>query len=499
MRKSGVLLHVSSLPSSYGIGKFGINAYKFVDFLERCRVGLWQILPLSPTSYGDSPYQSFSAFAGNPYFIDFEILDKEGLLVKPDYMSIDWEHDPDKIDYEFLYNNVYEVLRRAFKRFRPTQKYKLFELKTREWLDDYALFMSLKFHNQGLPWYEWPASLAMANNAAVDHARKALASEIQFHKFVQYCFFDQWSRLKDYANKKGIQIIGDIPIYVSFDSVEVWKNPELFCLDENKSPIAVAGCPPDSFTPLGQLWGNPLYNWSYHVRTDFDWWIKRLKSATETYDILRIDHFRGFESYYCIPYGNETAEMGIWQKGPNSDLFTRAEQVLGKLNIIAEDLGFVTEDVQKMLERTGYPGMKVMEFAFSDFQNSYFPHNFTTPNCYAYTGTHDNDTLVGWYKSLDKRSLKLCKEYLNVSESRDIPKEMIRCVWSSIADSAVVQFQDFIEAGSSSRMNTPSTVTGNWQYRAKEDDFTKELEDRILMLNILYNRCTKGTLKKGKE
>lgn len=490
MRKSGILLHISSLPSEYGIGKLGKNAYEFVDFLAECRVGLWQILPLSPTSYGDSPYQSFSAFAGNPYFIDFELLEEEGLLLKSDYAKIKWENESGKVDYEFLYNNVYDVLRKAFARFKPTKEYNVYELMTREWLDDYALFMALKFRNNGLPWYKWSRPLAMAENSAVDQAKRVLADEIKFHKFIQYCFYWQWNALKEYANANGIEIVGDIPIYVSHDSVEVWKNPELFCLDENKSPIAVAGCPPDPFSPTGQLWGNPLYDWKYHKRTDYEWWIKRLKNATETYDIVRIDHFRGFESYFCIPFGNETAEVGIWQKGPDAELFKKAEAVLGKMNIIAEDLGFITDDVQKMLDKTGYPGMKVTEFGFDSPKSDYLPHNFTTSNCYAYTGTHDNDTLVGWYRSLEKPSLDFCRTYLNVEKDEDIPYAMIRMTWASIAQSAVAQFQDFALEDSDCRMNIPSTVSGNWVYRAKKEDFTNELKQKIRILNMLYNRAT---------
>ena len=491
MRKSGILMHISSLPSSYGIGKLGINAYKFVDFLEECRIGLWQILPLSPTSYGDSPYQSFSAFAGNPYFIDFELLESEGLLVKPDYMSIEWEKDSGKIDYEFLYNNVFNVLGKAFARFKPTQEYAVFELSSREWLDDFAMFMALKFHNNGLPWYKWPLSLAMARNEAIDRVKKTMSDEIKFHKFVQFCFFKQWRRLKNYANNKGVQIVGDIPIYVAYDSVEVWKTPELFCLDENRSPIAVAGCPPDPFSLTGQLWGNPLYDWKYHRRSDYEWWTKRLKQATDTYDIVRIDHFRGFESYYSIPYGNETAEIGIWQKGPDIELFRQVEKVLGKLNIIAEDLGFITPEVQKLLDKAGYPGMKVLQFGFSNPRNNYLPHNFTSSNCIAYTGTHDNDTLKGWTKSLDENTLNFCKAYLNVKNADEIPNEMIRRAWSSIAFAAIAQFQDFVGEDSDKRMNTPSTISDNWKYRTKASDFTKELKEQIIMLNILYNRCTR--------
>lgn len=495
MRKSGILLHISSLPSQYGIGKMGTEAYKFIDFLDECQVSLWQILPLSPTSYGDSPYQSFSAFAGNPYFIDFELLEEDGLLEKNEYNTIRWEQKPDTIDYEFLYKNVYTVLRKAFSRFSVSPEYRLFEMISRDWLDDYALFMSLKFRNNGAAWYKWPHELAMAEKEAVSNARKELAEDIKFHKFIQFCFWKQWRALKEYANEKGISIIGDIPIYVSHDSVEVWMMPELFALDETKTPAAVAGCPPDCFSPTGQLWGNPLYNWRYHQKTDFEWWIKRIKNAAETYDIIRIDHFRGFESYYCIPYGNETAEVGIWQKGPDAELFRKAESELGKLNIIAENLGFITPEVQEMLDKCRYPGMKVVEFGFSDSENGYLPHNFTDTDSYSYTGTHDNDTLVGWYKSLDKDSLEFCRDYLNVSYDREIPDAMLRLVWSGISEAAIAQFQDFIGADADCRMNTPSTLSGNWTYRARKKDFTKELKEKILKLNTLYNRCSKPIKK----
>jgi len=499
MRKSGILLHISSLPSEYGIGKMGKEACSFVDFLEECRVSLWQILPLSPTSYGDSPYQSFSAFAGNPYFIDFEKLEEDGLLKKSEYTDIQWEQKPEKVDYEFLYNNVYNVLRKAYSRFRPTPEYRLFEMVSREWLDDYALFMSLKFHYKGDPWYKWPEDIAMYNNDAVNRAKNLLKDDIGFHRFIQFCFRKQWNELKDYANSKGISIIGDIPIYVFLDSVEVWKTPELFQLDENKRPVAVAGCPPDCFSPTGQLWGNPLYNWKYHQKTDFEWWISRIRNASETYDIIRIDHFRGFEGYYCIPYGNETAEVGIWQKGPGAKLFRKAEEEPGHLNIIAENLGFLTPEVQDMLDEVGYPGMKVIEFGFSDSENGYLPHNFTDTNSYSYTGTHDNDTLVGWYKSLDSDSLEFCRDYLNVQSDREIPEAMLRLVWSGISDAAVAQLQDFTDADADCRMNIPSPLSGNWTYRANKADFTEELKDKILKLNVLYNRCSPLIIKKSQS
>lgn len=489
MRKSGILMHISSLPSKYGIGKLGKQAYKFIDFLAETRTGLWQILPLSPTSYGDSPYQSFSAFAGNPYFIDFEILEEEGLLESEDYKDIDWEHSSGIIDYEFLYKNVYDVLKKAFARFIPDQYYKLFLFKNRDWLDDYALFMAIKFHYNGMPWYKWPESIAMCDEKAIEQASAMLSEDIEFFKFIQYMFRKQWDKIKDYANNKNIRIIGDIPIYVSHDSVEVWRNPELFFLDKEKQPVAVAGCPPDIFSPTGQLWGNPLYNWKYHKKTDYEWWIRRLKNASETYDIIRIDHFRGFESYYCIPYGNPTAEAGIWMKGPDSELFEKAEEELGKLDVIAENLGFITPEVQQMLDRTGYPGMKVVEFGFDGPENSYLPHNFTGTNDYIYTGTHDNDTLKGWYSSLDEKTLSFCKEYLNVKNDNEIADAVLRIVWSGISEAAVAQFQDFVGADTDCRMNTPSTLSGNWSYRTKESDFTEELKSKILRLNTLFNRC----------
>ncbi|MBP0961864.1 MAG: 4-alpha-glucanotransferase [Oscillospiraceae bacterium] len=490
MRKSGILLHISSLPSEYGIGKMGREAYRFADFLAETKTGLWQILPLSPTSYGDSPYQSFSAFAGNPYFIDFELLEEEGLLKKDEYTSIKWEQDKEKIDYEFLYENVYKVLRKAYSRFEITPEYRLFEMINRKWLGDYALFMSLKFRYDGKPWYKWPEELAMCDKDAIKKAKEELKDEIGFHKFIQFCFKKQWTALKTYANEKGIKIIGDIPIYVSLDSTEVWKTPELFELDEDKKPVAVAGCPPDCFALTGQLWGNPLYDWDYHKKTDFSWWISRIQNAAETYDIIRIDHFRGFAGYYCIPYGNETAEVGIWKKGPGAKLFKKAEEELGKLDIIAENLGFLTPDVQDMLDEVGYPGMKVIEFGFSDSKNDYLPHNFTDTNSYSYTGTHDNDTLVGWYKSLDKDSKKFCLDYLNVKLDTQIPEAMLRLVWSGVSDAAVAQFQDFIDADTDCRMNIPSTLSGNWTYRAHKEDFTEKLKEKILKLNTLYNRCS---------
>jgi len=490
MRKSCIILHISSLPSEYGIGKMGRNAFMFVDFLKQAGVKCWQILPLSPTSYGDSPYQSFSVNAGNPYFIDFEILENDGLLEHHEYASFKWETDPDKVDYSLIYQNCFQVLRIAYARFRPVKfpDYKKFCDKNRSWLDEYALFMSLKAKNDGKAWYEWEEDLAMRRIDPLSKARKELKNDIGFYKFIQYEFSRQWGELKKYANDNGIEIVGDIPIYCALDSVEAWSNPKLFWFDRKHSPVCVAGCPPDDFSPTGQLWGNPLYDWDYHKKTDFKWWINRIKSASELYDIVRIDHFRGFESYYTIPYGNEDATIGEWKKGPDYELFALAEQKLGRLNIIAEDLGFITPEVRAMLDKCGYPGMKVLQFGFSDGENEHLPHNFTTTNCFAYTGTHDNETLIGWVDTLDKKSLKFAKKYLNVRKKTDIPWAVIRSAWASVAEVAVAQMQDFLESPKDARMNTPSTLGTNWQFRTKEIQFSPELAKKIKKLNKLYNR-----------
>ena len=421
MRKSGILMHISSLPSKYGIGKMGKSAYDFVDFLVSAGVKCWQILPLSPTSYGDSPYQSFSVYAGNPYFIDFETLKREGLIKKSDYEDIKWQDNDHQVNYSIIYNNCFKVLRQAYKTYKRdiSKRYKTFVEKNSSWLDDYALFMALKFKNNGKPWYEWDKKLAMRDSNALKKASEELEKETEFFKFIQYKFFRQWSNLKKYANDKGVEIIGDMPIYVSYDSVEAWVSPELFQFDKHKKPKDVAGCPPDDFAVTGQLWGNPLYDWEYHKKTGYKWWIDRLQFSASIYDIVRIDHFRGFESYYAVPYGDETAENGEWRKGPGAELFKAAEKALGKLNIIAEDLGFITEDVYKMLADVGYPGMKILQFAFGeDSANEHLPHNFTSSNCIAYTGTHDNETLKGWVSSQSSDTLKYCMAYLGVKKKR---------------------------------------------------------------------------------
>ncbi len=490
MRKSCILMHISSLPSAYGIGKMGKAAYNFVDFLRASGTKCWQILPLSPTSYGDSPYQSFSVNAGNPYFIDFDILEADGLLEHHEFASFTWESSPDKVDYSIIYENCFKVLRMAYERFKPAKvpEYKDFCTENKKWLDEYALFMALKAKNGGKAWYEWEEDISLHKAAAVNAAKKELKNDIGFYKFMQFQFYKQWSELKKCANDSGIEIIGDIPIYCALDSVEAWASPKLFYFDKEHKPIAVAGCPPDDFSPTGQLWGNPLYNWAYHKKTGYDWWINRIANAVKLYDIVRIDHFRGFESYYTIPYGNEDATVGEWKKGPDYELFRKAEEKLGKLNIIAEDLGFLTPEVYEMLGKCGYPGMKVLQFGFSDGENEYLPHNFTTTNCFAYTGTHDNETLRGWVETLDKKSLKFAMKYLNVKKKKDIPMAVIRQTWGSIAMVAAAQIQDFLDSGKDGRMNTPSTLGNNWQFRTHSSDFSPTLAKKIKKLNRMYNR-----------
>lgn len=490
MRRSGILMHISSLPSEYGIGKLGKEAYEFADFLEKSGVSVWQILPLSPTSYGDSPYQSFSVHAGNPYFIDFEKLEEQGLLLPEEYKNVNWGSDSRRVDYALIYENVFPVLRKAYERFDTSDEdYISFCKEKSEWLPAYSLFMALKAAHSGRPWQEWEKPLAMFEEEAILEAREKYSEEAEFYSVMQYWFYSQWNDLRKYCNEKGISIVGDIPIYVAYDSAEVWQYPELFCLDEEKLPTDVAGCPPDFFSPTGQLWGNPLYDWEYHKKTGYSWWIKRLESAMKLYDTVRIDHFRGFESYYAIPYGNETAEMGEWRKGPNTDLFEKAEKALGNMSIIAEDLGLITDEVREMLKNCGYPGMKVLQFAFDSGSScGDLPHNFANSSCIVYTGTHDNMTLTGWTESLGARSMTFAKKYLRVKDRKDIPEAMVRLAWSSTAELAVAQMQDFLGEDPNARMNTPATPSGNWQYRVQKGAFTAKLAKRILALNEIYYR-----------
>lgn len=489
MRAAGILLHISSLPSDYGIGTMGKAAYEFVDFLKEAKQRYWQILPVGPTSYGDSPYQSFSTNAGNPYFIDLDMLREEGLLQKTDYSKINWGADSKYVDYENLYNNRFKVLRKAFDRFKEGDltEFRTFLQDNEKWVSNYALFMSIKDENNGKSWLEWDEGLRCRDSGALWEFRCAHEDDIMFWEFLQFKFFEQWRKLKDYANDNGVSIIGDIPIYVALDSAEVWVYPDLFDLNEELLPCAVAGCPPDAFSPTGQLWGNPLYNWHRNSETGFGWWIDRIKSATELYDIVRIDHFRGFEGYYAIPYGDETAEHGQWLKGPGMELFNAVKNELGDLPIIAEDLGFLTEDVHKLLKESGFPGMKVLEFAFDPREESnYLPYTYDK-NSVVYVGTHDNNTILGWLDELDKDTAEFCKKFLDTED--EVAWKLIKCAHASVSDTAVIQMQDYLELGSEARMNVPSVLGGNWQWRMTKRAATKKLAKKIADITRTYGRC----------
>lgn len=489
MRKSGILLPISSIPSKYGIGTLGKKAFEFIDLLKRGGQSYWQILPLGPTGYGDSPYQSFSTFAGNPYYIDLELLIEEGLLTKEECDAYDFGDNESYVDYEKVYNARFDVLRKAFKRFdNSTADYKAFLERTKQWLDDYALFMAVKNKFDGKSYSEWDEDIKTRQKAAVEKYTQECRDEIDFYKFQQYYFAKQWTELKAYANKNGVEIIGDIPIYVAFDSSDTWANPELFQFDENLQPVAVAGCPPDAFSATGQLWGNPLYRWDYHKETNYEWWVRRIAYCYELYDVVRIDHFRGFDEYYSIPFGDPTAEFGHWEQGPGFDLFKVIKEKLGKKNVIAEDLGFLTDTVIKLVKKTGFPGMKILQFAFDSREESdYLPHNYTN-NSIVYTGTHDNDTVVGWWETCSKNDKAFAKRYLNVKSTKDIHKALIRACLASVSDTAIIPMQDYLGLGSEARINIPSTLGNNWKWRLKDGQFTEELADEIYDLTKLYYR-----------
>ena len=490
-RGSGVLLHISSLPSNYGIGTFGEEAYKFVDFLKRSGQTYWQILPLGQTSYGDSPYQSFSINAGNPYFIDLDILTGEGLLERDEFVNLNWGESSTKIDYELMYNTRYNVLEKAFKRFdRENLEYLEFLKKENEWIDEYALFMAIKKENNDNSWEMWEHSFRKRDKKILNEFKKINEEKIEFWKFLQFEFYKQWKNLKNYANSKGIKIIGDIPIYVAYDSVDVWKNPEYFQLDENLNMIAVAGCPPDAFSAIGQLWGNPLYNWEYMEKTKYKWWLKRLEVATTLYDVVRVDHFRGFESYYSIPAGEKTAMNGEWKKGPGMKLFNRVKKELGDLNLIAEDLGYLTEDVLNLLKESGYPGMKLMQFAFDSREGGdYLPHNYTQ-NSVAYIGTHDNDTAMGWLLSADSNDIEYMRKYLDIYtyNDRDTVWKMICRTMAVVSDTVIIQMQDYLGLGNEARTNIPSTLGGNWCWRMEKNMLDERLIQSMLHITGLYKR-----------
>lgn len=481
---------VFSLPSKYGIGCFSKEAYKFVDKLKKAGQSYWQILPLGPTGYGDSPYQSFSTFAGNPYYIDLKTLIKEGLLTKKECKAYDFGEKDDEIDYEKIYRSRFKVLKKAYDRFEKSEDYNDFVNENSYWLEDYALYMAIKDRNNGVSWKEWEAPLRDREESALAQAREELAEEIDFYRFQQYEFDKQWKKLHAYANAQGVKIIGDIPIYVAFDSADTWASPELFQFDENNNPTGVAGCPPDAFSATGQLWGNPLYNWEYHKETGYAWWIQRIAYCLKLYDVVRIDHFRGFDEYYAIPYGDETAVNGKWMPGPGMDLFRAIEAKLGRPEIIAEDLGFLTPSVLKLLKDSGFPGMKVLQFAFDARESSnYLPHTYPT-NCVVYTGTHDNDTTRGWYHQVGKDARDFAKEYMCKPrlDEDTLAGDFIAMAMSSVADLCVIPMQDYLNLGSSARINIPSTLGGNWVWRMTKKQFSDSVVDEIARVTKLYGR-----------
>lgn len=482
-RKCGILMPISSLPSPYGIGSFGKGAYDFIDFLERTGQKCWQVLPLNPTSYGDSPYQSPASKAGNPYFIDLELLKKDKLLTAEELKGE--KNNSKKIDYGWLFNTRYPILRKAYSRFAPDADYKRFCRKNAAWLEDYSLFMALKVHYGWCSWTNWEDEhkcVESARKLAEDHA-----TEAGFWKWIQYEFTKQWQNVVEYAHSKKIMIIGDIPIYVAHDSVDVWASPEQFLLDEDYAPTQVAGCPPDAYSVDGQLWGNPIYDWEKMESENFSWWIDRVKSAFSLYDILRIDHFRGFASFYSIPYGDENARRGEWCDAPGIKLFDAVKAAVPKAKIIAEDLGFITDDVRELLAETGFPGMKILQFGFYDDDSEYNPKNFETDNCVVYSSSHDSDCTASWYRTLKPKDLKRFKRECPRIKGQSGTYATIEMGMRSRANLCVIPMQDYLElSNGEGRMNTPSVAEGNWGWRVSPRYATEALEGKI---SALVKRC----------
>ena len=480
---------IFSLPSPHGICTFGKDAYRFVDFLTKAGQQYWQVLPLGPTSYGDSPYQSFSSFAGNPYFIDLELLMQDGLLTEEEINAVSFGDDPQTVDYGALYENRLPLLKKAYARFVPDREYHAFCAENAWWLDDYVLFRALKKAHGDEDWSEWESALRLREEATLTAARKTYAEELSFYRFIQYEFTVQWTALKRYANANGIQIIGDIPMYVAYDSADVWADSAQFLLDKRLRPELVAGVPPDAFSEDGQLWGNPLYDWAYMQQDGYAWWKRRLRHALTLYDVVRIDHFRGFESYFAVPYGELTAKNGHWVKGPGNDLFDALTAALGNdLPIIAEDLGFLTPAVRELLEKSGFPGMKVLQFAFDSREDSdYLPHHYSR-NCVVYTGTHDNDTILGWTETAEAEDVLMARRYLHVDDEEGFNWSMMRAALMSVADTAILMMQDIIGLGSEARINTPSTLGGNWQWRISDGCINDWLAGIVRENTALYGR-----------
>lgn len=491
MRESGILMPVASLPGPFGIGTLGKPAYQFIDFLKKSRQAVWQILPVSPTGFGDSPYQSCSAFAGNPYFIDFDLLQKDGLLKKSDYANLVYGK-ADTVDYETVSETHFAVLRKAFAKFSQwyPDDYYHFCYEQGWWLEDYALFMTAKGLNGGVHYRQWPKDQRDHEKSAIDALYARHENEVHFWKFCQYEFQRQWRAMKEYAQKQGVRILGDLPIYVSADSADVWAGSQLFQLEEDGTPKAVAGCPPDYFSEDGQLWGNPLYDWDYHRKTGYEWWVRRIRFSLELYDMVRIDHFRGFDTYYAVPYGEKTARGGTWRTGPGMELFRQVEKQLGKADIVAEDLGEMFDSVRQLLKDSGFPGMKVLQFAFDPASDSeYLPHRYTE-NCVAYPGTHDNTTLADWLRHGPAKERRKAIAYLGLNREEGYVDGMLRGVLASPAKLAVIPMADWLGLGAAGRINTPSTLGGsNWRWRLKADQLTSDLAKKIREKTILFGRA----------
>lgn len=488
-RGAGILMPVSSLPSKYGIGTLGKAAYDFVDDLVRAGQKYWQVLPIGPTSFGDSPYQSFSTYAGNPYFIDLDLLIEEGLLQRQEVETIRWYEKEDQVSYELLWEYRYSVLKAAFERsdHEKTKEYRDFMEREKDWISSYSLYMACKEHFGNREWLSWKKDIRDRKMEALISYQVMLEKEIRFWKFVQYKFWQQWDRLHAYANEKGIQIIGDIPIYVALDSADVWVHPEQFLLDENHEPTVVAGCPPDAFSDEGQKWGNPIYDWERMEREDFAWWKKRIRAAARCYDVIRIDHFIGIVRYYKIPV-NESAKKGSFAWGPGLKLLKALDESIGEAKIIAEDLGVLVPEVGEVLQKSGYPGMKVLEFAFDGKrENPYLPHNYPK-NCVVYGGTHDNDTLEGYYDMLSKENRAYAMAYCQVKRKKKLTDAIIRIGYASVANTVIFQMQDILKKNNNARMNYPSTIGTNWRWRMKSQEFTTKKQKRLAKLANIYGR-----------
>lgn len=489
-RSSGILFPISSLPSPYGIGTFGKAAYEFADFLKAAGQKYWQVLPLGPTSYGDSPYQSFSTNAGNPYFIDLDMLIEDGLLTKEDVKKEKWGTNPRYVDYGQIYISRFKVLEKAKERGYKSLINEIGAfIDDNPWVENYALFMALKKHFNMISWQEWPEEdIRLHDKDAVLKYKMELSDDMEFYIFIQYLFFKQWDKLKKYINDLGIEIIGDLPIYVALDSCDVWAEPEFFSLDDKNYPVEVAGVPPDYFSADGQLWGNPCYNWDAMKKDGYRWWLRRIEGAVKLYDVLRIDHFRGFDEYWAVPAGESTARNGQWKPGPGMDLVDLLSSTFPKTEFIAEDLGQPSPTVVKLLNDSKWPGMKVLEFAFDSGEaNNYQPHTYDK-NCICYTGTHDNATVMEWYQTAKKADRKYAKEYLGISRFEKFNWGMIRGGMSSVAVLFVAQMQDYLGLGKFNRINVPGTKSGNWQWRLLKNELSDELAEKILQLVHMYER-----------